>query len=985
MGNRFAFHLIILAVLPALAIFALSVMLFNKMQDSTANYLSIQTQASLEQVYRAQLQARSLELASTINEKLESIANETRLLAKRVQYAVESASPNLNSQSSDRVFIPTAGGAHSSKDSFDTVIALWPYLTNENGQPNQMTQRALSTYEGLDPFLSSLRQSGVKKSWSYIIGPKNTPFIYATPWANIPEAFASLYPEHSKFSFYDYFFPGLIESWQQWVVDGFPAQQITFTPIYEDAGGKGELITVFHPIWKDEATHGAVATDVNVKQLLGVVAQEKIEQRGFATIITSEGEFIGIDGHQANTLGLVDEKEAQSSGVRLRNLQLGDSYYREVANLSFSEQSTFHQLQLGEQQLYLSANKIAEINVWKNGKIAPVDYYAVFVIEQNEVMAIKDQLARRLTRNIDQSVVQATSWSVLATAIAIICALLFTLNYRRRMRNIATAAKDIAERDFGVKVSTAGNDEISYLGTQINVMGEQLSAYDELQMQANARLSQQVQERTQMFENARQEAEQANNAKSLFLANMSHEIRTPLTTVIGYADSILTGDITDLERNKAIQRIAQSGEHLLVLLNDILDISKIEAGQLTCESRIFKLVPIVKAASDYAEALASETGNRFTLDIQYPIYAELCADEVRLKQVLFNLLSNAFKFTRQGEVILRITREKQSLHFKVVDNGIGVAPDKLTNIFKPFEQSAKDINRLYGGTGLGLSISQQLVRLMGGDLNVDSELGTGSKFSFSLPFADEQGDMITSRDEFNAQLITACPTEIHHTARCTGTVLVAEDNVNNRELITTMLQRFGLTVTAVSDGVAAVEAARNNVFDLMLFDIQMPHMRGDEAIKKLRSLGVSSPALALTANVLTGEIERYLASGFIGYLAKPIDRSKLIEALSKHLTNVEAVIDDNLLQNELAELKARFMASLTDESAQLMGYYQSKNVEGIVDLCHRLRGAASNYQEDDLVRLCFKIEHQLTEDNFEANSDAIERLMELLNQLGVVR
>lgn len=881
MGNRLAIRLLGLASLPALVIFIVSVFLFNRIQQSTATYLSQETQVSLEALYQSQLQARSLELASTISEKLQAVSNETRLLANRVQYQIDNQ--NITKELQAGTFSQTDGGAYLIDKTHDTVFALWPYLLQPTGEPLADTHNLVHKYQELNPFIASVRHSGVEKAWSYVIGPKHIPLIFAAPAANIPKIFSSLYPEHSKHNFWDYFFPGIIEGWNTWQKTELPTEQITLTPIYQDAGGKGDLITLFHPLWQSQQNFGAVATDVNVSQLFGLVRHEKVEQRGFATIVSSRGDLIGPNEQQAQQLGLTSDDFVDSTGVRLRQYKISDSQYASLSNIDINDESFFHELQLGEQPFYFSGNKIAQVNVWLDGGIKPVNYYAVFVLGKDEVVSIKQQLAERFSTNIDKTIVQATSWSITATLVAIMLALLFIVYFRRRIRAIVTSAKHFAERNFSATLNTAGNDEFSYLAKQINVMGKQLSRYDELQQQTNAELTNKVKQRTRQLEIAQQQSEKANNAKSVFLASMSHEIRTPLTTVIGYAESMLAGEIKPEEYHKTNHIIAKSGQHLLMLINDILDLSKIEASQLQVEKKPFNLIPLLNDVLSYGANRSRETSNEFHSDIAYPIANLVTGDHVRLKQVLLNLLSNAFKFTQSGDVKLHVSQDKNHIVFEVSDSGIGISPDNLADIFEPFQQVDNKTTRLPEGTGLGLAISKKLVELMDGSLNLKSELGIGSQFSFSIPTGSTFALPVQNEAEFrrvarsNEQQPETLPTAL------TGRVLLAEDNTSNSLLISNLLSRMGLTVSAVYDGQQAVDAVLSEQFDLILMDIQMPVLSGRGALKRLRDENVEIPIVALTANVLSHDVHTYLQDGFSACLAKPIERADFIRVISQFI------------------------------------------------------------------------------------------------------
>ncbi|PKL78033.1 MAG: hypothetical protein CVV27_04030 [Candidatus Melainabacteria bacterium HGW-Melainabacteria-1] len=379
------------------------------------------------------------------------------------------------------------------------------------------------------------------------------------------------------------------------------------------------------------------------------------------------------------------------------------------------------------------------------------------------------------------------------------------------------------------------------------------------------------------------QAERASLAKSEFLANMSHEMRTPLNGVIGMASLLSESQLSPAQQRYA-DVIRASSESLLALINDILDFSKIEARQLQLEALRFDLPSLLHQTLEMLaeQARAKQLALSLTLDPEIP--AALSGDPGRLRQVLLNLGSNAIKFTAKGSVSLQcqITNadaEGVLLCFSVTDTGIGIPLDQQQRLFAPFTQLDSSTTRKYGGTGLGLAISRQLIELMGGKIGLQSEVGTGSRFWFSLHL----------RRASSAQ-VSAPPSRprVSHSAEI-AKILLAEDNPVNQEVARAMLEKLGHQVTIVPDGCAALSALRTQLYDLVLMDCQMPEMDGFEACLQLRAstsdaLDPAVPVIALTAHALQGDRERCLAAGMNDYLTKPVQIDALDQMLSRWLS-----------------------------------------------------------------------------------------------------
>lgn len=394
---------------------------------------------------------------------------------------------------------------------------------------------------------------------------------------------------------------------------------------------------------------------------------------------------------------------------------------------------------------------------------------------------------------------------------------------------------------------------------------------------------------------AQAEAERANNAKSAFLASMSHEIRTPLTAILGFTDVLIDDqEIRKLaaDRVNDLRTIKRNGEHLLELINDILDLSKIEAGKLEVERIPWSLTRLISDVVSSMQGRAAVKGIRMETQYLGPIPETIQVDPTRLRQILVNLLGNAIKFTDEGSVRLTMrlcasNPEDAALEFQVIDTGIGMTEEQMHRLFRPFAQASISTSRQFGGTGLGLTISRHLAEMMHGNITVKSQPGAGSTFTFKIRIGSLLDTrLLDSPDDARSQQESEgnqAP-EIRLGAR----ILLAEDGPDNQRLITFHLRRAGAEVSIAENGLRAVEMIQaaideGKAYDVILMDMQMPELDGFEATQQLRSLGYQGPIIALTANAMTGDRERCLAAGCDDYASKPINRKQLLRQIERWL------------------------------------------------------------------------------------------------------
>jgi len=1015
--SKFTLKIILLSIIPIIVFSFFSIVVLFYKIDELSHSASQITGNTLSNLYLQLLKDKSRDITEKVSLKLNIVFNELNIMRATSQRLIDkkklhSFGKSLESNSwvkNKFVYNAEKNWSNLSKSDNNVTISVWGYLHDKNGTINQKTKDYITFMSPIKMLIQIIEEHGTDKGWIYVTGPKSTPVMIVSPWANLPKIFDQKYPGHNEKNWWDFFFPGIVEGWNEWLLKpDFDSQnvrdQVTLTPLYEDAGGTGLMITFFAPLWNYKRTEnfGSVAIDYNVSNILELINNEKIGKTGYAFLILSNGDILGSTDDMTEVLELSQDKQTES-GVDTFFINLRKSRIKELVNIAhkYHHENNFKIYQFTDSKgknYFLSFKKILDYNQWKgNENLSRDSLYIGTLIPKDEIFDIQFQIHKKITSLSTNTISFLIAASTFFALLSVFLAGWYALKNTSQIRKMSQAIASIGNKNYDVSIDIIGRDDLGELATSFNHMiVEVRNAYHKLENYTN-NLENEVKERTIHLE-------EANKAKSDFLANMSHEIRTPMNSIIGMTELSLLQNIDDDIRENLLV-VKDSADHLLDLINAILDISKIEAGKIELEVIDFDIFELIQSVLNIFTAQIEKNNLFLKFEKDEKIQQYVKGDPVKIKQILVNLIGNAVKFTHKGGVIVKLTGAEQLNHkieltISVSDSGIGIPEDKLMSIFDSFSQVDLSTSRKYGGTGLGLSISKQMVELMGGSIHAESKLEKGTTFYLTI-FVDHGNEEVINEKILLSKDIACKQLEMDNSSK---NILVVDDNLSNIKVAENFLTQFGYTTFVATNAKEAFQiiSCINNL-GIILMDIEMPEMDGLEATKlirngKIKNSNANIPIVAMTAHPLSSYQHKCIEAGMNDFVNKPIDFHELkiviervLSTRSDHyfqkaaqkksqkeklkvLNTKKAMYRLNGDEELYNFLLSEFKTTIHSRIKEIRKAIEIKDYKQIQSCSHSLKTVSGNIGAEYIFNICQSLE-------INAKSEHNDHLEELFNKL----
>lgn len=607
-----------------------------------------------------------------------------------------------------------------------------------------------------------------------------------------------------------------------------------------------------------------------------------------------------------------------------------------------------------------------------------------FVLFEDErrqfVVVLQDSIQVWLT-TLRTFMLELMPFFIVGVLMALIGSYYIARSITRPVGRLLEAAKRVASGQYNEKIRVSEKSELGELAKEFVTM--QSAVMDrEQKIKEQAEEIRETNKAKYQIEMVRKEQEltaSTNEAKNQFLANVSHEIRTPLNSIIGYSEMLNDKAVSEEQKQQATNAINNSGQYLLNIVNDVLDLSKIEAGKIQLDKQDTCLVSLLNEVCSHMTGFANEKQLKFDLQLHYPLPQFLNIDPTRLKQILLNLCNNAIKFTDQGSVELQVYLDsyKRRFIFVVSDTGLGMSEEQQLRLFTAFSQGNQAINRKYGGTGLGLYISKQLLEIMGGHIKVTSQEGQGSQFAVYLPWAEASDkSMLTSQEQAN-EIAQRGQNELVDIPRLDAHILCVDDNEDNLQLVAYLVQRTGAKISLAQSAKQALELVDSKDFDLILMDMQMPEMDGIQATKRILEGGFAKPIVMLTANVDKQSQQKVINAGASGHFGKPINTALFYQMLSTYLSHQESAPahkPDNM-PSEFEQLIVQYRKSFYGKIDTIQQALEQQDWQGLKEQMHKIKGSAGSYGFDQISQLALDVEVYLVAEEQEAAQQRVNVLL----------
>ncbi|MBN2162812.1 MAG: response regulator [Pontiellaceae bacterium] len=647
-----------------------------------------------------------------------------------------------------------------------------------------------------------------------------------------------------------------------------PSRGPVWTGAYLDPAGQGWMVSVIVPVYRDDFLEGVSGLDVTIDSFVQNILSLDFPWDAGCFMVDNVGGILAMQPRAEAILKLKELKDHTYS----ENIKTTVEKPEEFNLLNNPDENLKGQLE----ELFVSKSRIGSLSIdgvdyLVSQEIVPeTGWRMITLVEKATVFAPVTRLRALSNKAGVLAILAMVVFYIVFFILLLVQSRGLSLNISRPIEKLAELTRNLGKKLSSGKLDPVGITEIDNLGNNFNEMVMELEV------------------RTGALVEAKLEAEKANRAKSEFLANMSHELRTPMGGILGMIHLAQKSGL-DEKQSDYLSKAQQSAERLRGILNDILDFSKIEAGKLEIEEVDFYLSTLIRETLSLFQTSAKEKNISVSVFIEKGIPNACIGDPLRLGQVLINLIGNAIKFSDSGaEVSLAVSLREETedgicLSFKVTDTGIGMSPEQKDSLFQAFHQVDTSTTRKFGGTGLGLIISQQLVRMMDGDIDVDSELGKGSTFLFFVRLRRQKhpsGSEASEGDDRSAEVAAAIA------ALKGSNILLVEDDEINQQVIVDLLNMYGMTASLAKNGQEALDLIKPNIYDGMLLDCQMPVMDGYETVTRIREQDLYDdlPIIALTANAMMGDREKAIEAGMDDYVPKPIDPDQLFLVMAQWIS-----------------------------------------------------------------------------------------------------